>query len=169
MRRRGHRLGAEHRPRRRDQPGAARRVPRGPGGRDPALRRAVLPGTGNEASGRGAWLLCRPLLGGQPVGRRVPSSTSASRAATAPPRGTSPPTPARRLGMERDRLLIQTDDGLGLIVGLLIHLQNVFHFADVLGVELRNAPHFFPATASSHGCSTTPGWFRVQPAAPTFA
>src|SRR5271170_2128135 len=26
--------------------------------------------------------------------------------------------------------------------------------ADVLGVELRNTPHFFPATASSHGCST---------------
>jgi hypothetical protein len=40
--------------------------------------------------------------------------------------------------MERDRLLIQADDGFGSIVRLLIHFQNVFHLFDVLGVELRN-------------------------------
>jgi hypothetical protein len=73
------------------------------------------------------------------------------------------------LGMERDWLLIHANDRFGSTIRLLIHFQDVLHLFGVLGVELRNAPHFFPATASSHGCSTTPGLFRVQLAGPAFA
>jgi hypothetical protein len=32
-------------------------------------------------------------------------------------------------------------------VGLFIDRQNVFHLFDVLPVQFRHAPHFFPATA----------------------
>ena len=49
MRQRRHRLGAAHRPRGRDEPGPARRLPREPVGGDRDLRRAVLPDRGQQA------------------------------------------------------------------------------------------------------------------------
>jgi len=54
-------------------------------------------------------------------------------------------------GMQRDRFLIQAKDGLGGIVGLLVDGQHVFHLLDVRLVQLGDAPHFFPATASTRG------------------
>src|SRR5438045_9792075 len=50
-------------------------------------------------------------------------------------------------GMQRDRLFIQTYHWLSRIIWFLIRLQNVFHFGDVIFIEFRHAPHFFPATA----------------------
>ena len=62
VRQRRFRLGAAHGPGRGDEPGTARRLPRGPGGRDPDLRRAVLPDSRREA-GRGVSRLGRgPVL-----------------------------------------------------------------------------------------------------------
>ena len=55
------------------------------------------------------------------------------------------------VGMQRDRFLIQAKDGLGGIVGLLVDGQHVFHLLDVRLVQLGDAPHFFPATASTRG------------------
>ena len=40
------------------------------------------------------------------------------------------------LGMERNRLLIQANERLGWIIGLLIYRQDVFHFADVLVISV---------------------------------
>ena len=53
--------------------------------------------------------------------------------------------------MQRDRFLIQAEDRLGGIVGLLVDGQHVFHLPDVRLVQLGDAPHFFPATASTRG------------------
>lgn len=55
------------------------------------------------------------------------------------------------VGMQRDRLLIQAEYGLGGIVGLFVDRQHVFHLLDVRLVQLGDAPHFFPATASTRG------------------
>jgi len=55
------------------------------------------------------------------------------------------------VGVERDRLFVQTNHRLGGIVGLFIHRQNVFHLPDVLFVQFGHAPLFFPATASNRG------------------
>ena len=51
------------------------------------------------------------------------------------------------IGVQRDRLLIQTDHRFFGIVGLFIRLQNVLHLGDVVFIEFGHAPHFFPATA----------------------
>ena len=51
------------------------------------------------------------------------------------------------VGVQRDRLLIQTYHRLVGIVGLFVRLQNVFHLGDVGVIEFGHAPHFFPATA----------------------
>src|SRR6516225_5492160 len=40
----------------------------------------------------------------------------------------------------------QTTGSFG-IVGPLIDLQHILHLGDVLFIEIRHAPHFFPATA----------------------
>ena len=62
-----------------------------------------------------------------------------------------PPRLGRRgradVGMQRDRLLIQTHHRLFGIVGLFIRLQNILHLGDVVFIEFGHAPHFFPATA----------------------
>ena len=66
--------------------------------------------------------------------------------------------------MQRDRFLIQAEDGLGGIVGLLVDGQHVFHLLDVRLVQLGDAPHCFPATASARdfvaksGLSPGPPW-----------
>ena len=51
------------------------------------------------------------------------------------------------VGMQRDRLLVETDHRLRRIVGPFVRFQHVFHAGDVGFIELRHAPHFFPATA----------------------
>src|ERR1035441_9274711 len=53
--------------------------------------------------------------------------------------------------VQRDRFLIQANNGLGGIIGLLVDGKHVFHLLDVRLVQLGYAPHFFPATASSRG------------------
>ncbi len=53
--------------------------------------------------------------------------------------------------VQRDRLLVQADHRFSRRVGFFIGGQNVFHLFDVLRVQLRHAPHFFPATASGRG------------------
>src|SRR6266567_4441935 len=67
---------------------------------------------------------------------------------------------------ELDRSLVQRHDGLPLIQWFRQDLEDVFHPCHVLLVQLRNAPHFFPATASARGgsasCESSPGplWRR---------
>ena len=51
------------------------------------------------------------------------------------------------VGVQRDRLLVPADHRFGSGVGLFISRQNVFHLFDVLRIQFRHAPHFFPATA----------------------
>ena len=51
------------------------------------------------------------------------------------------------IGVQGDGFFVQTKHWLGRFVRLLIDAQNVFHLADVVGVEFGDAPHFFPATA----------------------
>ena len=55
------------------------------------------------------------------------------------------------VSVQRDRFLIQANNGLGGIIGLLVDGQHVFHLLDVRLVQLGYAPHFFPATASTRG------------------
>ena len=55
------------------------------------------------------------------------------------------------VGVQRDRLLVQADHRFRSGVGLFIGCQNVFHLLDVLRIQFRHAPHFFPATASGRG------------------
>src|SRR5713226_5136961 len=61
------------------------------------------------------------------------------------------------VGVQLHRFLIQANDGLSRIVGFLIDGQHVFHLLDVFLVQLRHAPHFFPATASTRGFAARPG------------
>jgi hypothetical protein len=49
--------------------------------------------------------------------------------------------------VQADRLLVEADHRLLRIVRTLIHLQYVLHLGDVVFIEVRHAPHFFPATA----------------------
>ncbi len=68
--------------------------PRGPGGRDPDLRRAVLPDPGREAGRAVPWLGRGPVLRDRRRERGLHRLVLGLRR-TAPPPGTSPPTPAR--------------------------------------------------------------------------
>ena len=83
------------------------------------------------------------LYGTENIGRTTPLVL------VIPPR--FPPRLGRRggahVGVQRDRLLIQTHHRLLGIVGFFIRLQHVFHLVDVLVIEFGYAPHFFPATA----------------------
>ena len=49
--------------------------------------------------------------------------------------------------MERNRFLIKTHYRFLRIMGLLVQFQHVFHARQIRGVDLRQTPHFFPATA----------------------
>jgi hypothetical protein len=73
------------------------------------------------------------------------------------------------VGVQRDRFFIQANNGLGGIIGLLVDGQHVFHLLDVRLVQLRDAPHFFPATASTRGSVAKSGLSLVLPWAPTCA
>ena len=55
------------------------------------------------------------------------------------------------VGVQRDRLLVQADHRFRSGVGLFIGCQHVFHLFDILRIQFRHAPHFFPATASGRG------------------
>ena len=61
------------------------------------------------------------------------------------------------IGVQRHGLLVQANDRLGRLVWLLIDRQYVLHSLDVVPVQFRHAPHFFPATASSRGFRAAPG------------
>src|SRR5450631_2954798 len=58
---------------------------------------------------------------------------------------------------------IEGHHGLLLRRWLLHQVQHVLHPLDVLAVQLRDAPHFFPATASARGSSATAGLFPCRP------
>jgi hypothetical protein len=49
--------------------------------------------------------------------------------------------------MKGNGFLVQADYRLRMGISLLINTEYVFHFLDVLVIEFRDAPHFFPATA----------------------
>jgi hypothetical protein len=51
------------------------------------------------------------------------------------------------MSMQSDRLFVQTNDWFRRMVRLFIGLQNILHVADVVLIQFRHAPHFFPATA----------------------
>src|ERR1019366_7296461 len=59
--------------------------------------------------------------------------------------------------------------GLPFRQWLFVYLEHVLHAGDVLFIQFRDAPHFFPATASVRGseagCGSSPG----PPAAPVSA
>jgi hypothetical protein len=51
------------------------------------------------------------------------------------------------IGVQRDRLFIQTDHRFLRVIRPFVNLQNILHFGDVIFVEFGHSPHFFPATA----------------------
>ncbi len=95
---------------------------------------------------------------------------------TCPPLAVAPGDPSRphrprraNIGVQHHRLLIHTDHGLPFRQRLFVDLEHVLHAGDVLFIQFRDAPHFFPATASVRGseagCGSSPG----SPAAPVSA
>jgi hypothetical protein len=58
---------------------------------------------------------------------------------------------------------------LGGIMGLLVDRQHVFHLLDVRLVQLGDAPHFFPATASTRGFAAKLGLSLGPPWEPVSA
>src|SRR6266699_5397770 len=48
------------------------------------------------------------------------------------------------IGVQRYRLFVQANDRLGGIVRLFIDGQHILHLPDVLFIQFRDAPHFFP-------------------------
>src|SRR5439155_13847896 len=50
-------------------------------------------------------------------------------------------------GVQRDWLLIQTQNWFVGIVGFLIRRQNILHLRDIVFIQFGHAPHFFSATA----------------------
>ena len=55
------------------------------------------------------------------------------------------------LSQSLDRFLVQTNHGFLRIANPLVQGKQLFHALHVLSREFRDAPHFFPATASSRG------------------
>src|SRR5581483_10178749 len=45
------------------------------------------------------------------------------------------------IGVERDRLLIQTDHWFGCVVWFFIRFQAVLHVVDIILIEIGHAPH----------------------------
>src|SRR5215469_6793189 len=64
------------------------------------------------------------------------------------------------------RPLVQRQHRRMLIPRSVQYFQHRFHPLQVLLVELRHAPHFFPATASARGLQTDGGWSPAPPCAP---
>src|SRR5712692_3041525 len=67
---------------------------------------------------------------------------------------------------EHHRFLIHPNHRFPFTQRLFVHGQDVFHPPDVLLIQFRHAPHFFPATASGRGFPARPESFPVPPAAP---
>jgi len=65
--------------------------------------------------------------------------------------------------VQLDRPLIKSHHGLLHRRWLLHQVQHVLHSFDVLAIQLRHAPYFFPATASVRGSSATAGLFPCRP------
>jgi hypothetical protein len=49
--------------------------------------------------------------------------------------------------MKYNGFLVETDDWPARVMTASVDPENAFHPRDELRVDLRNAPHFFPATA----------------------
>src|SRR5437867_45651 len=71
--------------------------------------------------------------------------------------------------VEHHRLLVDTNHRFPLTQRLFIHGQDVLHAPDVLLIQFRHAPHFFPATASGRGFPARPESFLAPPAEPVCA
>ena len=68
--------------------------------------------------------------------------------------------------MQGNGLLVSADHRWRWIVRPFVYFQHVFHLGDVVIVEIRHHPHFFPATVSSRGSEAESEWFpflRVEP------
>src|SRR5713101_7994443 len=65
--------------------------------------------------------------------------------------------------VEHHRFLIHTNPRFPFTQRLFVHGQDVFHPPDVLLIQFRHAPHFFPATASGRGFPARPESFPVPP------
>ena len=61
------------------------------------------------------------------------------------------------IGVQRYRFFVQANHRLGCIVRPFIDGQHVLHLLDVLFIQFRDAPHFFPATASGRGFAAKSG------------
>src|SRR5262245_35572113 len=59
--------------------------------------------------------------------------------------------PQSSAAMQLDRPLVEADDRFALVRRLGQCVEHILHAADVFSVQLRDAPHFFPATASTRG------------------
>src|SRR6266699_3171982 len=67
---------------------------------------------------------------------------------------------------EHHRFLIHPNHRFPFTQRLFVHGQDVFHPPDVLLIQFRHAPHFFPATASGRGFPAKPESFPVPLAEP---
>src|SRR6266550_652168 len=120
-------------------------------------------------------------LGRRPIGRhlgevlprfRFDSAEHVGGAATLvfaiAPRDSSRPHRQGRTNLlvEHHRLLVHTNHRFPLTQRLFIHGQDVLHTPDVLLIQFRHAPHFFPATASGRGFPARPESFLAPPAEP---
>src|SRR5215472_13288663 len=67
--------------------------------------------------------------------------------------------------VQHHRLLIHTNHRFPLAPRLFIKGQDVLHAPDILFIQFRHAPHFFPATASGRGFAVGRGSSPVPPVA----
>src|SRR6266567_6783878 len=67
---------------------------------------------------------------------------------------------------EHHRFLLHPNHRFPFTQRLFVHGQDVFHPPDVLLIQFRHAPHFFPATASGRGFPAKPESFPVPLAEP---
>src|SRR5260370_7243815 len=59
--------------------------------------------------------------------------------------------------MQHHRFLIDTNHRFPCTQRFFVHRQDVLHAPDVLFIQFRHAPHFFPATASGRAFPPGPG------------
>src|SRR5271167_2480743 len=87
--------------------------------------------------------------------------------AVAPRHSSRPHGPGRtNVLVEHDRFLVHAHHRFPLTQRLFVHGQDVLHAPDIFLIQLRHAPHFFPATASGRGFPARPESFPVPLAAP---
>ena len=73
------------------------------------------------------------------------------------------------IGMQDHRLFIDTNHRLLIAKWLFIQGQNLFHAGDILLIQLRHAPHCFPATVSDRDFPAGLGSSLAPPAAPALS